>query len=154
MLNQSKNAAQGARKKPSKKELEKELLRQKQVVQEVIIPLLKKNSKSIRDAQNIVKSMIMALDYKFATKIQETQREISESKLETLDLASELKDNKKQGTSYSVEREIIEALKEEEIGTFKGLFQVTDRILENSIIKETMERPLETLKLLGNENSK
>ena len=154
MLNNPKNGAQGGQKKPNKKQIAKELERQKLVVQNVIIPILKDSGKSIRDIQNIVKSTIMALDYKFTLQMQEKQRSISESPVSELKLQDELKDSKKLSTEYGVERKLIEALSEEEVGTFKGLLQVTERVIENSIIKETMDRTFDTLKLLGHEDTK
>lgn len=149
MLKTSKKESQVAPKKLSKKEIKKELLRQKDLVENVIIPILKSNAKSIKDAQNVIKSVLVGLDYKFASKMRAYQETMSAETLGQLDLKSELQDDKKSKTEYSMERMIIEALENEQVGTFKGLVQVTDKILENSIIKETIERPFDTLKLLS-----
>lgn len=128
-------------KKPSKKELTAEMLRQRGLVKEVIWPILLKHSKSVKNAQNICKTLSVGMDAIFMQKIKEYQIYLSGEKLSLLDIKGMMNE----GKEYQAEWALMEALQNEKIADAKGLIEGMHKELERLVDKELVERTLDSL---------
>ena len=113
MLKPSKKESQAAPKKPSKKEIKAEIARQQALAKNVLFPLLLKHSKSVKNAENICKSVVVGMDAVFMKEIKEHQAKRSEDLLGTLSLDEFLNN----GPEFDGIRQIVEALKDEKINS-------------------------------------
>ncbi len=129
------------------KEERKEYTRQRDLVNNVVMPILLKHSKSIRDCENILKSVVVGLDYKFQKRMKEYEAFLSGELLASLNLKEDMNDNINQKVDYIAERQIVDAFLNEKIGTFRGLLQGAGKVFEAAITKEMMDRKLESLNL-------
>ncbi len=129
-------------KKPSKKELQKEEFRQRKLVIETIYPILLKNAKNIKDAKNICKNFVIAIDAGFQVDLRKYSQFRSQDRLTTLDLKGLMNEGKQNTTEW----EWVEALKDEKISTVKGLLDGLERELQRLTDKELLARPLSDLK--------
>ncbi len=128
-------------KKPSKKELLAEATRQRALVREVIFPLLLKHAKSVKQAQNICKTITVGLDAVFMQEVQEYTKYRSGDKLSTLKLT----DFMNSGVQYEGEWALIEALQGEKIQDAKGLIEGMEKEIQRLVDKELINRSLDTL---------
>lgn len=136
-----KNANQAARKKLSKKEIKQEVARQQKIAREIIFPILLKHSKNIKNAENLCKTIVVGMDAVFQQDIRQYQQKRSEDTLESLNLTSFL--NK----DSVAEKAFIEALGGEKISTVRGLVEGMQKMIEFSVDKEIVQRPLDSLKV-------
>ncbi len=141
-LDQVSQRADQPEKKLNKKELRAEEMRQRRLVTETIYPILLKNAKNIKDAKNVIKNFLIALDAGFQIDIRKYSEFRSQDRLTTLNLKGLMNEGKENSTEW----EWTEALKDEKISTVKGLLSGLDRELQRLTDKELMERNLDTLK--------
>lgn len=134
--------SQDVRPKLSNKELKKEALRQRQVVLEKIYPVLLKNAKSVKDAKNICKNFIIAIDMGFQVDVKKYSEFRSEDRLETLNLKGLMNEGKENTTEWAW----MESMKDEKISTVKGLITGLSGELQRLTDKEELARPLDQLK--------
>lgn len=132
---------QAAQKKPNKKLL-LEVARQRDLAKNVIFPLLLKHATSIKNAENMCKTLMVGMDASFMKDIKEYQTKRSDETLETLGLLSLMKKSKE----FAGEREIIEALNGEKISDAKGMMQGMEEEIKRLVAKELVSRPLAELK--------
>ena len=138
-----KNANQAAPKKLSKKEIKKEVSRQQQIAKEIIFPILLKHSKNIKNAQNLCKTIVVGMDAVFMQDIRAYQEKRSKELLESLKLDDYLKTSKE----FEGERALVTALQGETIATVRGLVEGMHKMLEFSVDKEIVQRPLDSLQV-------
>jgi hypothetical protein len=122
------------------KEQKKETKRQQVLAKEVIWPILVKNSKSVKDCQNSLKSLVVGLDAIFHQDVLKYSQGRSENPLHTLNLKRQMVDK-----GYDLEKELVEALKDESITTAKALIDGMDKELQRLLDKELMSRKLDEL---------
>ena len=124
------------------KEQKLETARQQALVRETIYPILLKHAKNIKDAKNICKNFVVALDAAFYLDAKAYQERRSVESLGTLDLKKAINEDKQN----SAEFELLEILNNEEISTVKSLIGGMEQELNRLTDKELVERPLESLK--------
>ncbi len=134
----------GAGRKLSKQEA-KEQKEQKahniHLVKEYIYPILLKHSKSIKDAQNICKNLIVGLDATFQFDINSYMKKRNQDKLETFNLKGAMNE----GSENTAEWALVEALKDEKVGDVKALIDGMDKQIGGLTDKELLERKLDSL---------
>jgi len=120
----------------------KEAVRQRELVKQVIYPILLKHATSIKNAKNICKTLVVGMDAIFMQKIKEYQQYMSGEKLETLNLKGFMNE----GKQYEGEWALMEALKDEKIADAKGLVDGMEKELQRLTDKGELEKPLSELK--------
>lgn len=128
-------------KKQTKKERLAEEKRLRDLVKEGIYPILLNHSKSIKDAKNIVHTLIVGMDALFMQNIKEYQRYTSEGKLEVLKLNEHMNDQE----TYPAEWALAELLNDETVSCAKTLMEGMEAELNRLTDKELSERSLTTL---------
>lgn len=109
---------------------------------EVIYPILLKRAKSVKDAQNIAKNFVVALDTGFQMDMQKYAQFRSQDRMTTLDLKALMNPGKENEAEF----EWLEALKDEKISVVKGLISGLDREIQRLRDKEHLAKPLSELK--------
>jgi len=140
-MSKTKTLAEKGLKKLSKKEMKAEQTRLRELVREGIYPILLKHAKSIKDAKNIVHTLLIGMDALFMQKIKEYQLYVSEGKLEVLKLNEHMNDK----ANYPAEWAIAELLNTETVSCAKALMEGMESELNRLTDKEEADRPLDTL---------
>lgn len=135
----SKNAQP---KKQTKKEIEKESKRLRALVSQSIFPLLVKEAKSVKEAKDICKTLVVGMDALFAKKMREYQEVVQEEPLSGLNMQEFMKDRKQ----YKTEWALVELLANEKVSVAKMLIEGMGKEIERLVEKELTERSVETLK--------
>lgn len=128
--------------KVSNKELKKEALRQRTIVVDKLYPTLLKHAKSVKDAKNLCKTLVLGLDTVFQMDLKKYADFHSHDRLSTLNLKGFMNE----GKEYAGEWELVEMLKDEKISTVKGLISGMEGELNRLTDKEELARPLKDLK--------
>lgn len=125
-------------KKQKSSAVRKEEKRQRSFVREVFWPFLVAHTESIRDAQNMLKLFIGAMDATFHRHIVEYQTEQSKKPF------TEMKMNVEEGDS--VERKLMDLFQGESVATTRSLVEGMQNVIESFIREEMSERTVDTLK--------
>lgn len=117
-------------------------------------PMLLKHSKSIEHAKLICQMGLMILQAEFSKIIEAKQRELSDSKLVTLDILNGLKDKigkKGQYTNYDtlvsldVFKDLFTIFADEKIAVTEGMIKGMQAAIDSFVAKEVKQRKLSTL---------
>lgn len=100
------------------------------------------NAKSIKDAKNICKTLVIGLDSVFQMELKKKSEERSAEPLKTLKLDEFMT----KGEDYKAEWALVEALTDESISTARGLIEGLEKELNRLTDKELLERKVDTLK--------
>jgi hypothetical protein len=111
-------------------------------VVETIYPTLLKQAKSVRDAKNIVKNFVVAMDAAFQIDVRNYSTFRSGDRLMTLDMKSMLNPGQEQTAEFSW----LEALKDEKISVVKGLLSGLSGELQRLTDRDEKDKPLRELK--------
>ncbi len=141
-LDPKKPKRENQEEKLNNKELKKEALRQRAIVKEQIYPLLLKHAKSVRNAKNICKTIVVGLDHVFQMDVKKYVDFRSSDRLESL----KLKGFMNEGKEYEAEWALVELLKDEKIKDVKGLIQGLESELQRLTDKKELNTPLSEVK--------
>lgn len=122
--------------------LEKEATRQRELVKNILWPLIINSSKNIEDAVQMLMAVGGAIQGSFQQTMIKEQTRLSAEKLGVLDVSSVIKPEKE----FDRDRAILEALKDEPISTADALIGGLAKEIQGFVKMENKERPLASLK--------
>lgn len=101
-----------------------------------------KHAKSIKDAKNILHTLVLGLDTVFAMDIKKYSEFRSSDRLTTLNLKGFMNE----GKEYECEWALVELLKDEKLKDAKGLIDGLEKEIQRLTDKEEKAKPLSELK--------
>lgn len=127
--------------KEHQEKLDEELRRQRQLLQEKVVPFL--NNLSITSAKVLINNTLKTLNTLFEEKMQEERKRLSSTTLENLDIPERLERDEKLQQQSS----LVDKIKTETIGTATGVLGALHVAIAGLEAKENSQRNVAELKL-------
>lgn len=121
---------------------EKETLRQREFVKQVLWPFLVNNTKTIPEAKRLCQEIITSLTQSFQKRVIDVQKELSG--LPTKEYA--LTDVTNKGKDFKVNKALYELFKDESLATINNLLNGMPAAIDSFINEEMAGRELSSLK--------
>ncbi len=129
--------------KEHKEKLDKELQRQKDIVNNDLLPFLYTSDRSITAAKMLINNTLKTLNDLYGEKMKEEQMRLSDTTIADLDIPERLERDEK----LQMQASLIDKVKGEKIGTATGLLNALHVAIAGHEAKENSERMLKDLKV-------
>lgn len=122
--------------------MEREVIRQREIVKNLLYPFLMKETNSIVEAKRLCYEVQQILTQSFQKKVSEVQKEISDK----ITSEFEFEDIIKKGDGFKVDKKLFDMLKNEKLSVVNSLLQGMQNAIDSFVQEELAGRNLTSLK--------
>lgn len=120
-----------------------ELVRQKKIINDDLLPFLYNTGKSITDIKVLINNTLKTLNTIFSDKMKEEQQRLSQTNLVDLGVPERME----RDASLQLQLSLVDKVKNEQIGTATGILSGLHVLVAGAEAAENSQRELKELKL-------